>query len=70
MSKDIFIDFKTVGTALTVTASYDNGKITATATGDCPEKRGSAWRKRLDELIDEAGGEVKKQIAAAEGRAA
>jgi len=65
VSKDIFIDFRTVGTVLTVTASYDTGKITASATGDCPPTLGPAWRKRLDELIDEAGGAVRKKIAAA-----
>ena len=70
MSKHVFISFKKTGTELTVTASYDNGKITATATGDCPERLGPAWRVRSDELIKEAGAEIRKKIAQAEGVAA
>ena len=69
MTEQIIATFEQAGNRLTVTASYDNGKITASATGDCPPTLGPAWRTRLDELIDEAGGAVKKQIAAA-GRAA
>jgi len=69
MTKQIIATFKQIGTELTVTASYDNGKITASATGDCPSKLGPAWRVRSDELIREAGAEVQKKIAAA-GRSA
>lgn len=64
--KPIIARFNQVGFVLTVTASCDNGKITATAVGDCPAALGPAWHKRLDDLVAEAGGKVRAQIAASQ----
>ncbi|MCC4298406.1 hypothetical protein [Aurantimonas coralicida] len=64
-NENIIVRFTQVGTQMTTTASYKDGKLTATATGYCPREGGPEWRERFDALVCEAGNKVRAKIAEA-----